>query len=144
MMFIIFTEPKALDSIWIIGDTFVSSSYERMLKMDNNEHNQNKLYIREQYDVFAHFNTSHFDTNFLSRLRNVLVATFNKSDQLPRAIIVILDNDLLCFINHNKFSISLEIGTELDWLVDEFHLIIEKRLSQLPVKSKKPPFPHLI
>ena len=59
-------------------------------------------------------------------------------------IVVVLDNDLLRFINHNKFGISIKVGTELDWLVDEYHMIVEKRLSQPPVRCKKLSFTHII
>ena len=130
-----------MESIWIVGDTFVASSYEKTLHMDSV---QKKLYMRDKYDVFAFLNNSHFDTNFLSRLRNVLVTAFNQNDKLPRIILIVLDNDLLRFINHRKFGVQLESATLQEWLLQEVNQVVNQRFAQLPNKCIKPGFPHVV
>ena len=110
--------------------------------MDNQ---QSKMYIREQYDVYAFFNNNHFDTNILSRSRNVLATAFNQHDKLPRMIAVILDLDMMHFIDHDIFGISLEAGSLQDWLVAEFHKLVKARFDQLPSKCKRVGvLPHII
>ena len=129
LIHIIISDVKALESVWIIRDTFVASSYEKTLKMDTVQH---KLYMKENYDTFAFFKNNHFDTNLLSRLRNVLVMAFNQNDKLPRVILVVLDNDLVRFINHNKHGVALEIITFIEWLADEFAKAVKTRINQRP------------
>ena len=139
----IFLDPKAMESMWIIGDTFVASSYQRFLKMETS---QTRFYIRDNYDVFAFFNNNHFDTNILSRIRNVLVTALNQHEKLPRFLCVIIDNDILRFINHNKHGINLELGTYLEWLLAEFDRILNIHVEQLPCKCRiaDQNFPHVL
>ena len=131
------------DTIWVIGDSFVAQSYGKILHSNSST---DKFYIREQFEAFAFFNINHFDNNFLSRTRNVLVKALNDHNRLPKVILMVLDVDLLKAINHtkNKFGVSLEGGILLEWLVAEIHKSVKIRKDQLPEKCKRPGEPHVI
>ena len=132
---------KALELVWLIGDSFMANSYEKISRIDNSQH---RLYIKENYDIYAFFNNNHYDTNILSRVRKVLVLALNQQMYLPRFMAIVLDNDLMRFINHSKFGIGLETGTLVEWLVSAFDKAINTRLDQLQPKCKKQGFPHII
>ena len=139
--FILLSEPKACDTIWIIGDSFVATTYEKATCMPMVHQ---KYYIKDVYDTLAFFNTSQFDVNLLSRLRNILTTALNQNDKFPRLIIITLDNDLLRYINHRKFSILLETSSLLEWLVAEFHDLVDKYKNHLPSKCLSTNFPHFL
>ena len=104
------------------------------------------FYMREHYDVFASFANNHFDVNILSCLRNVFIAALNKHAKLPRIISVILDDDILRYINHNKVGLSMEISTMLEWLFVEFDKALTTHVDQMPKKCKlaNTVFPHFV
>ena len=50
---------------------------------------------------------------------------------------VVLDNDLLNFIGHQDYGVSVEMGKLLDALVDSMNLALNTRKSQLPKRAQK-------
>ena len=140
-MILYIADPIACDSIWIVGDTFVGNSYGKIL---HSESSTEKFYIREQFQAYAFFNPNHFDSNFLSRTRNVLVKAMNDNAKLPKVIVMVLENDLIRSITHSNFGVSLEAGILLEWLVKETSKVIFARKNQLSSKFKKALEPHVL
>ena len=135
-------ECKAIERIWILGDSFVGDTFGKTVNSSLRE--VQKYYIKENYEVSAHFNNNHHDKNILSRIRNSLVTAFNKSDKLPKILAIILDNDLLRFIGYTEGGVSMETGLLLEWIAREINRVILARLDQLPIKCKRPGEPHVI
>ena len=125
-------DPSAYETAWIIGDSFLASTYQKGFKNQDGNY-----YIKESYGLHAFHNDQHLDKNLLSRVRNVLVAGFNKLEKLPKFIIVAMDNDILNFIDNEDYGVSCEIGKLMDSLVDNLNLVLTTRKSQLPRKSLK-------
>ena len=91
------------------------------------------------------FNINHYDTNFLSRVRNVIVTAFNQHDKVPKAIVMILDFDFMRYLLHGSaICISFEAGKLIEWLIREVNKVTITRLDQLPQKSKWKDQPHVI
>ena len=55
---------------------------------------------------------------------------------MPRFILVVLDMDILCFINYFGFGVSQIIGKCLNWLIKNIDIIIESRKDDL--RHRKP------
>ena len=83
------------------------------------------------------------DDNMLSRVRNALVRGINEV-LLPKAILIIFDDDLMDAIDHYKSGISYALGKTLEWLANEFHKIINTHKEKLPTKARKFKYPAII
>ena len=131
----------ASNTLWILGDNFTSRSYRTHFKLNNPS--DYKHYIKEWYDYSAYCNsrfTSSYE-NMLSHIQNALAAglnnKINKNKPLPKYILVVLDDDLITFLNLNDSGVATLQGTWVEWLVKEFNSLIDGRMSQLPKKVKK-------
>ena len=77
----------------------------------------------------------------LVRIQNTFVNAVNKNHSLPKYIIVILEDDLISFMNYSGKGMSELMGNCLTWLDKKFKEGIDKRKSQLPDKAKHPDQP---
>ena len=82
-------------------------------------------------------------TSVISRIRNNLVKALNEHNTLPKAIIVVLDDDITKTLSLDK-EFSITVGRILSWLVKEFHKCIAIYKDWLPAKAKLPNYPHII
>ena len=76
--------------------------------------------------------------NILVNLLNCVICGLNtKVDadknnyQLPRFIVMIPEDDILCFINYFAYGISMISGRCLNWLINEVDQVIEARKDHL-------------
>ena len=86
-------------------------------------------------------NSLDINRSILSRVRSCLIKGIEDSYLLPRAILVILDNDLLNGIPKAR---SYIIGAALHWLISEFNKIIDIHRDRLPERAKKADYPTFI
>ena len=112
------------------------------MNSDTVEHGS--IYMKDQYDVKAIFNNHHYDPNMLSRIRNTVVTALNENSTTPKILVFCLENDLMRFIAHENFGLTIETGMLLQWLITEVNRVILSRLDQLPKKAKRPGQPHVI
>ena len=93
--------------------------------------------------MFDFYNVTAFHEMALSQNRNVLSCSFNSfmkgmtmhtdypeknlQPHLPRMIIIIPDWDLLCFINHFSFGVTMFSRKCPDWLLNNIEKVIESR-----------------
>ena len=116
--------------------------------------NGRKNYIRAHYDI-SHYGSSSIRTsmddrnsdtahsNVAGRIRNALVMAINEQVILPKAILMIIDADILEDINHYKPGISDCSGRILEWIFNQFHKIITSHKERLPSKSRKFKYPTI-
>ena len=137
--FIVFSESLVgMQMLWVLGDNFTARSfrshYKNQIPTRCNTH-----FIKENYEYMAHCSSrwSSTNENMLSRIRNSLVSGLNqqKTGLLPKYIIVVLDDDLITFLNFKEEGMATLLGTWIDWLVKEFNTLIESRKKQIPKKS---------
>ena len=86
-------------------------------------------------------NTLSLNRSILGRLRNVMVTAIKEHHLLPKAIIIVLDDDLT---NGIRSHFSYVFGALLHWLCEEYSKIIEGYKDKLPVKSVKTEYPTII
>ena len=72
----------------------------------------------------------------LVRLLNTFITTENKYKTLPRYIVLILDDDLIMFLDYKGAGVAQLLGHWLNWLVEQFSEAIHIWKDKLPVKSK--------
>ena len=65
----------------------------------------------------------------------------NKNPLLPKYVLVVLDDDLITYMNYKGTGVAVLLGEWVTWLVKTFQELIEKRKEQLPNKSKKENMP---
>ena len=96
--------------------------------------------------LYDYYNISFYMAKQSSLIKNVLTRMFNSlaealnlnqgANQLPRIILVIPDSDILKFVNHYTYGVSVITGRCLSWLINNFEREIEAKKEQL--RKKKP------
>ena len=133
---------KAVNSIWFIGDNFAATSYCKhfLLREDNNPDDESPSYVKSQYEYIPFFN-SHFNSataNMLVRLQNTFAQAINKSAVLPKYILVILDDDLITYLDYPSTTGALQLlGKWVEWLIQQFCDLLQKKLELLPQRAKR-------
>ena len=99
-------------------------------------------FIKEKFEYTAHCNSrwSSANENMLIRIRNSVVAGLNQQKTggfLPKYVVIVLDDDLITFLDYKKDGVATLLGSWVEWLVKEIKVAFTKRIDQLPKKSKK-------
>ena len=108
-------------------------------------------YIRAHYDVTSECNArigrigdKNNLGNILNKLKYALIDCITSQVLLPKAIIMVLEDDLLKEINHFKPGISEALGRTIEWIVNQFHRVITSHKETLPSKSRKYKYPTIL
>ena len=102
-------------------------------------------YIWAHYDATGHHGKScGLNPSVLGRIRNALAKTINEQVLLRKAILVMLDDDIMDALDHYTTGISYAIGKTLEWLVNQMHRIIISHKEKLPSKSRKFKYPTFL
>ena len=142
-MFIFVAPVMGYDSVWVFGDEFVTRSFgEYVQQKDKPLDKKDKYHMSEYYELkgFANSKFLSNDQLMLSRLRNLLITVINKDILLPKAILVVLDDDC----NYEGVEVSVTYYRTLQWLTKEYHRIVLAHKDRLPNKSQKYKYPHII
>ena len=138
------------DKIWILGDEFVANTANQYFKtacstLMNNSRSTG-TYCGDKFEILLFHSTQYVSNfrNMIARLVNTLIQAINSEPLLPRAIVVVLDDDLIKFININGFGMSMAYSRILHYLFSEFNKIIAARKDILPLKAKCLHYPELI
>ena len=83
-------------------------------------------------------------SNLISKVRNALVQGINEQTLLPKAVIIVLDDDLITSGNHFTDGISQLIGNITNWLAVELHRVLLTHKENLPTKARKFKYPHIL
>ena len=92
-------------------------------------------FIKENFGVLGFHNDENFDLNLISRIRNVLVSALNQQDMAPKLIIFTLDDDMIKFLDYEKYGASIALGKIMDSLIENINDILKCRKEQLPKKA---------
>ena len=103
-------------------------------------------YTRAHYDVAPLCNARIIGTsgNILSRLKNELSAGLNRYLLPPKAIIIVVDDDIMDELDHYKPGFSQAIGRILEKLASKIHKIVTGYKEKLPSKSRKFKYPTVL
>ena len=79
----------------------------------------------------------------LGRIHNQVVRAINENILLPKAMVFVLDDDLIEMAVDEKAGTSELFGKLLDWLVNSIHELIKERKKQLPMASIRDNLPQV-
>ena len=128
---------RGYDRVWIFGDMFVKNHLNKIFE-DQLTIERKADYIKTHYDISSYFNHPALAVgaeNILLRLRNCLIQAINAEILLPKAIIIILDDNLLDAIDHFDYGITITLGKLTEWITNQMHTIITTHKEKLPSKS---------
>ena len=79
----------------------------------------------------------------LARLRNSLVHAINRCTQLPKIVVIVLEDDLLESINPNE-NLAAALNKRIRWLMHEYRKIIDTTKDFLPQNAKNDGYPKFL
>ena len=103
-------------------------------------------YVRVHYDVtpFCRGNIKNGNGNIMNTLQSLLIEAIHTQWLLPKAIVIVLDDNLLDCLDHYDFGASVGIGKLIEWLANQFHRVVTAHKEKLPSKSRKFKYPTLL
>ena len=117
----------------------MAKSYRNHFKLKEGE-----FFVKKLFDYAAYCNSRYTSANenILARLQNALASglNFKKDTRLPTYIVVILDDDLIFFMNFQGEGLATLLGSWVEWLTKEFNQLISLRKKQLPDRCNKEVF----
>ena len=125
-----------------MGDNFAATTYRKHFLNKSEvyvEHADVEDYIQNNFE-FKMYCNSRFNSatgNMLVRIQNTFAAAVNKNVSLPKYNLIVLDDDLITYMDFKGASVTELLGKWIKWLIKEFDLIIQTRKEQLPIKAKK-------
>ena len=127
-------EVTAVNDLWIIGDKFVNDNYHALSKMKT----EANIARRPGPYIFDYFHVSCFTPNpqslvkdVLARFVNCLIKALNDATKLPRIIIIIPDDDILCFINFVTYGIKQVCRSAISYVSTQMTRALETKKEQL-------------
>ena len=148
ILFILSGTLKGLQKLWVIGDEFADRSFTEHTKHARTS-NKEPYYTLNNFEV-CDFTTTRYSssfTNILARVRGLVTHAILKEKYLPRAFLLVLDDDIIRQSNiHSgeRYSVEQQFTVLIDYLHRELHRLIENCKDTLPVKAKLEFFPHFI
>ena len=132
---------KALRKIWMVGDNFTARTYRKYFLERIQRYQEEVIppsFIKNQFDIHMSCNSKFTSptTNMLVRIQNSFVAAINKHISLPRYILIILEDDLITFLNFTGPGAADIFGKWIVCLAGKFKEAIADRKKQLPDKAK--------
>ena len=133
-------EPLGSDTVWIIRDNFMAKTFRAHFKKYEPPE---PFFIKEEYEFYPYCNSCFAcaQENILVRLQNSFANGLNsakvKAGGLPKYILVVLDEDLVEFMQFQEEGIATLLGTWVEYLANIFEKMLSTRLEQLPIKAKK-------
>ena len=97
------------------------------------------MFAFHRFEVFP-FCNSRFEcnnTNMISHLVNTFTQAVNKKGKLPKYIVIMLESDIIDFLQYKNFGISGIYREWLEYLAKNFTEVKTARKEQLPTKAVK-------
>ena len=95
--------------MWIIGDNWMAETFRPAFKKIK----QTEFYLKEQFEVTPFCSSKYNDNNknVLSRLQITMASAINKEKTLPKFILVIIDDELIKYLDYNNHEAAVMWGT---------------------------------
>ena len=138
------------ETIWVIRDKFIAESANQYFKLACNTlmkgSTSTGTYCGDHFEIKLFHATSYnsYLRDFMARICNTFAEALNKEKELPRAIIIVLNDDMIKYINLNGYGISMAYGRLLHYVFSEFNKMIATRKDQFPLKATREHFPELL
>ena len=123
-LFLISDQVPGYFEMWITGDNFMAKSYREHFKKAGDD-----FFMKRNFEIFPQCNSrySSNNTNLLSRLQITLANAINDRIKLPKYIVIVLDNDLIEFLNYCGFGVASIYGEWIEHLVERFNDLFKQR-----------------
>ena len=130
----------AYDQLWFLGDNFMATSYRVSFKKS-----KQPMFIKANFDVIASCSSrfSNNNTNMLSRISSSLAKTINEQIKMPKYVVVVLDKDLIEYLNFDDCGAAGMYGEWLEWLVQKITNLCQQMIDLLPQKAIKEGYPQI-
>ena len=127
--------------MWIIGDDFVNDTVGEYLQADD----ESRPYLRERYDVKVLCSSSlSLNRMVTARIHNNLINSLHEHPLLPKAIVMVLDGDVIKTIFHENMGIAIIFEQVLKNLIAELHRAILSHKEHMPMPVKKSIYPTIL
>ena len=96
------------------------------------------FFIKNSFEVKKNCNNrfSSNNTSMISRLINTIIFMVNSKNYLPDFLIIVLDDDLIEFLNYFNSGISMMYGQWLEYLAKEINVVLNSKWEKLPKKCR--------
>ena len=133
---------RGLEEIWFIGDAFIRETVSNLLSNTSS-------YTKTNFEATAFCASRSTVTtssikNPIARIHNALVAGMQRSATLPKMIIIILEDDILSYLDHNDYGATEMYGKIITYLESEIQKSILNFKSFMPKKAKRVGCPHFV
>ena len=103
---------------------------------------------REVFNVVIHSANSYDTTNphITSRLNNAMVKGFNSAHNLPKFVVVVLENDIINEVEKRKYCRQRQeyYGKLLESTINDFQKMVNRMKLLLPSNAKREGWPKLL
>ena len=131
----------AYDSVWIVGDDFVSDTATEFFNLEDSGNS----HISQNYDVKILCSDSKASNqSVIASIHNNITTGIIDQPLLPKAIIFLIDADILKTVYHPKMGVSEIYNKMMKDLVAGLQNMLGKYKSCLPMKSKHENYPTLL
>ena len=98
------------------------------------------------FEIKTHHSNEYLSNirDFLARLCNTFSNALSSTTKLPKAIIVVLDDDLIQYANIDNFGMSIVYGRLTHYLLSEFNRLLTIKKESMPHKAVRPNYPHIL
>ena len=132
--------------VWIVGDEFVHTSFNQYVRHSGNSSEEQKFHMKELYEIkdAASDKYTSLNTNMVCRVRNHLIQMIKEYVLLPKAIVLILDDDLIRFVEYEGNDVIVTYKKILSWLMKEVHRLILSYKDLMPNKARRYKYPAVL
>ena len=127
------------DMVWFVGDNFAAKTFQAHCMKNSYKHFTKDNY---EYSAFCNSKFASSKTNMLARVQNAFAAALSsdKKGKLPKYVVIVLDEDLITFLDFEHEGVATLLGSWVEWLAKEINESLKQGLKQLPQKCHKEVF----
>ena len=128
--------PKGKEKIWLVGDNWLAELFRPIFKKSKQEE---EFYMKEHYDITSFCSSKYNDKNqnMISRLQITVAAAINKEKYLPKFMLILLDDELINYLDFTKCGQSPMMGDWIQWLASQIDEMVKTKKSYLPVRAEQ-------
>ena len=134
---------QAFYDLWFVGDQFIKDNFNCFLDLSQQSdrqliNNTTEFYMRQFFNVKMVQKSGELPTqSAMSRTLNALIDAVNRKDaKLPKYIVVMMDSDILRYLDMHDDDTAKMIPELVDWFVRQIHTVIRRK--RIDILEKKP------
>ena len=139
-----------LEEVWFLGDNFAATTYCKYFLNKSTSYElaagiEFEDFICKNFEFNMFCNSCFISSmkNMLTRIQNTMVGAINKHISLPKYLLVVLDDDIITYLDYKGVGASELLDNWIQWIMSELESLIQKRKDQLPLKAKKEGHPFI-